>query len=156
MSGFAREQLPDAAAYFEGEGLTLKGRGMWRTTECKFHGGSDSMRVHLDRGAFVCMACGAKGGDLLAYHMATHGMGFVEAAKALGAYQEDGIAHHGSTRPAILPARALLALVASELHVASVIAADMGRGQRISAKDKARLLAAAGRIGYVARIANAE
>lgn len=156
MSGFERDQLPDAAAYFEGEGLTLKGRGKWRTTECKFHGGSDSMRIHLDRGAFVCMSCGAKGGDLLAYHMATHGMGFVEAAKVLGAYREDGTAHQGGTRPAILPARALLALVAAELHVASIIAADMGRGQRISADDKVRLLAAAGRIGYVARIANAE
>ncbi len=83
---FVKHNLPSPQAYYEAEGLVLQPGGQrWRTTRCEFHGGSDSMRVHLGSGAFVCMAgCGARGGDVLAYHMAAHGMGFVEAAKALG------------------------------------------------------------------------
>ncbi len=114
------------------------------------------MRIHLDRGAFVCMACGAKGGDILAYHMATVGVSFVEAAKALGAYQEDGRPHEGTTRPAAPPARALLALVAEELMVASILASDMSKGRRPTPTEVERLQAAAGRISYIAGIANAQ
>ncbi len=148
--------LPDPQAYFEAQRLQLFGRGRWRTTRCTFHGGSDSMRVHLDRGAFVCMSCGAKGGDILAYHMAAVGVGFVEAAKALGAYQEGGSTHQGPSRPAAPPARALLALVADELMVASILASDLSKGRRPTAAEVERLQAAAGRISYIARIANAE
>ena len=89
--GFDRRNLPDPITYFEGVGLKLTGRGKWRTTECKFHGGSDSMRVNTDSGAFACMAgCGARGGDVLAYEMATGGLGFIEGAKELGAWVDDG------------------------------------------------------------------
>ena len=42
---FDRRNLPDAVSYYESEGLKLTSRGKWRTTECKFHGGSDSMRI---------------------------------------------------------------------------------------------------------------
>ena len=51
--GFDRRNLPDAVGYYESEGLKLTGRGKWRTTECKFHGGSDSMRINTDSGAFA-------------------------------------------------------------------------------------------------------
>lgn len=156
MGELVRDRLPDPLAYYEGEGLQLAGRGRWRTTRCTFHGGSDSMRIHLERGAFVCMACGAKGGDVLAYHMAAVGVGFVEAAKALGAYQEDGKPHTGPTRPGMPPARALLALVADELMVASILASDMSKGRRPTPAEVERLQAAAGRISYIAGIANAE
>ena len=91
--GFERDRLPDPATYFEGEGLTLTGprSAKWKTAACTFHGGSDSMRINTVTGAWVCMAgCGARGGDVLAYHQATHGLEFVEAAKALGAWVDDG------------------------------------------------------------------
>ncbi len=156
MSELKRDLLPEPRSYYEGEGLRLVGRGPWRTTSCAFHGGSDSMRLHLERGAFVCMACGAKGGDVLAYHMAAHALGFVEAAKALGAYHQDAHSHKGPNRPAQPSARALLQLAAEELMVASVLAADMGRGRRPTAEEKDRLLSAAGRIGYIAKVANAQ
>lgn len=152
---FSRDHLPDPVSYFESEGLDLKGKGKWRTTSCSFHGGSDSMRVHLERGAFMCMACAAKGGDLLAYHQAAHGMGFIDAAKALGAWVEDGTPHTGSTRPTPIPARLLLESVAQELNVAALVAADMVRQASVSDTDKERLIKAAGRIRYVADIANA-
>jgi len=34
------------------------------------------------------MACGAKGGDILAFHMERYGFNFVEAVKALGAWED--------------------------------------------------------------------
>ena len=63
---FNRDALPEPIGYFEGMGLNLRGPGKWKTTRCEFHGGSDSMRVNTSSGAWVCMACGAKGGDVLA------------------------------------------------------------------------------------------
>ena len=155
MGEFIKDNLPDAVPYFESEGLTLKGKGKWRTTECTFHGGSDSMRVHIDTGAFVCMAgCGAKGGDVLAYHMAVHGPGFVESAKALGAYREDGKPHSGPQRPARIPAKDLLAAVAFELQVCAVVLADALNGCLKDA-DFDRFHDAAGVVIHVAGVANA-
>lgn len=89
MGEFTKDSLPDAVTYFEGEGLRLDGRGKWRTTACRFHGGSDSMRVNTETGGWVCMACNAKGGDVLAYQMAAHGQDFISAAKELDAWQDD-------------------------------------------------------------------
>jgi hypothetical protein len=34
------------------------------------------------------MVCGAHGGDVLAFHMQRHGLRFIEAAQALGAWEE--------------------------------------------------------------------
>ena len=99
--GFDRTLLPDPPAFYEATGLRLDGRGKWRTTACAFHDGSDSMRVNLQTGAFVCMAgCGARGGDVLAYHMALHGGDEVLAAKGLGAWW-----HAPGASPARLEAR---------------------------------------------------
>ena len=53
---FDRRNLPDPISYYESEGLKLTSRGKWRTTACQFHGGSDSMRINTDSGAFACMA----------------------------------------------------------------------------------------------------
>lgn len=86
---FKRELLPEAEAYFQSQGLVLVGRGKWRTTACQLHGGSDSMRINTETGGWCCMACGAKGGDVLAYHEQAYGLGFVRAAKELGAWRDD-------------------------------------------------------------------
>ena len=50
---FDRRNLPDPISYYESEGLKLTSRGKWRTTACQFHGGSDSMRINADSGAFA-------------------------------------------------------------------------------------------------------
>ena len=85
--GFDPADLPEPLAYFESVGLEPKGKGVWRTTASDFHGGSESMRINTRSGYFVCMAgCGARGGDVVAYEMTRNGLGFVEAAKALGAW----------------------------------------------------------------------
>lgn len=147
---FDRAALPDAISFYEAEGLTLTGRGKWRTTSCTFHGGSDSMRINAETGAFVCMAgCGAKGGDVLAYRMSARGEDFVTAAKALGAWVDDG--RPPPRNPAPLSARDALTLLASESNLAAVAAANVGRGVVLTAADRERLLTAAGRIGLVQR-----
>jgi hypothetical protein len=79
---FERALLPDPVAYYENRGLFLKGpwSAPWETTACYFHGGSDSMRVNVATGAWDCMSCGEKGGDVLAYEIKDGGHIFVDAA----------------------------------------------------------------------------
>ena len=150
--GFDRRALPDPTSYYEAEGLKLTGRGKWRTTECKFHGGSDSMRVNTESGAFVCMAgCGSRGGDVVAFHMAQHGMAFVEAAKALGAWVDDGrpAAQH---KPLPLTPRQALEVLAYESNLVAYEAARMARGALLTVEEGRRLLTAANRISKLAEV----
>ena len=87
-SRFQRERLPDPARYFERDGLRLIGRGCWRSALCPFHDDhSPSLRVNVETGAYRCMVCGAKGGDVLAFHRQRHGLGFVAAVRDLGAWE---------------------------------------------------------------------
>lgn len=88
---FFRENLPSPSEYYESEGIPLKGQGQWRDAVCPFHQDTKpSLRVRLETGAFRCMVCGAHGGDVLAFHRQRHGLGFVEAARALGAWKGVG------------------------------------------------------------------
>lgn len=146
---FNRELLPDPVSYYEGQGLRLSPRGKWRTTECRFHDGSDSMRLNLTTGAWVCMSCDVKGGDVLAYHMQAHGLEFVEAARQLGAWTEDG-KRPTSDKPAPLPPRAALQVLAFESTLTAVAAGNVARGVKLSDQDRFRLLAAAARINRLA------
>ncbi|CAM5783010.1 CHC2 zinc finger domain-containing protein [Ottowia pentelensis] len=146
-SGFDRTRLPDPTDYYTGTaGLKLRERkGKWRTTACNFHGGHDSMRVNTQTGAYCCMAgCGARGGDVLAYHMAAQGLSFIDAAKALGAWAGDGRA--APSRPAPLPARDALQLLAAEVNLVAVAAGNIAQGVVLTRVDLDRLLLAAGRI----------
>jgi len=145
---FDRDRLPEPLAYFQGEGLTLQGRGKWRTTRCDFHDGSDSMRVNIDRGSWVCMACGAKGGDVLAHHMQRHGIDFVQAARALGAWTEDGAP---PPRPRAFSATDAAQVIVLELLVCLVVISDARRGITPNEADWARFLAAAGRVETIAQ-----
>lgn len=151
MGEFLRQNLPEAVGYFGDQGLKLIGPGKWKTTSCAFHGGSDSLRANMDTGAWVCMACGAKGGDVLSYHMQLHGLEFAEAAKALGAWRDDGkpITHQ---KPTPLPARAALQVLQQEAMLAAVAAANVAHGVTLSDVDRARLLQAAGRINRIVEV----
>ena len=85
---FQREMLPEPCGYFEREGVRLIGRGRWRSALCPFHDDHNpSLRVNVETGAFRCMTCGSKGGDVLAFHRARHGLSFVQAARDLGAME---------------------------------------------------------------------
>lgn len=147
---FAREQLPDPVSYFEDAGFKLTGprSSKWKTTRCDFHGGTDSMRVNTQTGGWCCMACGEKGGDVLAFHMAAHGMEFIDAAKALGAWVDDGKPHH-QAKPAPLPARDALHVMAHEANIIAVAAGNVAHGVTLTQEDLTRVMQAAGRINQI-------
>ena len=145
---FDRSKLPDPTDYYTGAAglVSLERKGKWRTTECRFHGGTDSMRINTSTGAFCCMAgCGARGGDVLAYHMAQHGLEFVEAAKALGAWIDDGrpATQH---KPSPLSPRQALEVLAVEANLVAIAAANVAHGVVLSQVDLSRVLTASGRI----------
>lgn len=147
---FERDRLPDPEGFYEAAGLKLTGprSSKWRSTECKFHGGGDSMRVNVATGAFRCMNCGARGGDVLAYLMAESGLEFVEAAKALGAWIDDGRPQR-QHRPTALPPRAALEALGFESTVVAVAAANLAHGVTLTDADRNRLLTCASRINRV-------
>ncbi len=144
---FDRNLLPDPVSYFENKGLTLKGprSAKWKTTTCNFHGGSDSMRVNVASGAWVCMSCGEKGGDVLAYEIKDGGMEFVDAAKALGCWVDDG-RPPVVTKPTPLSPRLALSVMAFESTLTAVAAGNVANGVTLTDADRARLMVAANRI----------
>ncbi len=88
MEKFNRSALQRPANYFKEQGLKLTGGGEWKNALCPFHDDSKpSLRIRLGTGGFKCMACGKRGGDVLSFHMQRYGMGFVEAARQLGAWR---------------------------------------------------------------------
>lgn len=90
VSRFIRERLPEPVRYYQSAGIRLSGRGAWRDALCPFHEDTrPSLRIHIESGAFKCMSCGARGGDVLAFHRQRHGLGFADAARALGAWRNN-------------------------------------------------------------------
>lgn len=150
MGNFRREGLPDPISFFESEGLRLTGRGVWRTTSCQFHGGRDSMRVNTKSGGWCCMACGARGGDSVAYLMARDGLDFADAARKLGAWDDTATSDPMPRRPHLLSAREALAVITSELLVLVVVLSDARSGVLPSERDWQRFLEGAGRIERLA------
>lgn len=150
---FAKDRLPDPVSYYEAQGLKFRERkGKWRTAGCPFHGSTDSLRVNAETGAFVCMAgCGARGGDVLAYEMAITGSDFPTAAKALGAWIEDG-KPEPRRRPTPFPARDCLEVLRGEAVVVAISAANMAYGVTLNDNDRQRLLQAASRVQSIAEV----
>ncbi len=151
MGEFLRDRLPDPVGYFDSEGVTLKGPGRWKSGACGFHGGSDSLRVNVQSGAWRCMNCGVKGGDVLAHAMQLRGLDFVEAARALGAYADDGRPHKGPTQAATLPARDAMQLAAFEIVLALLVISDIQRGVIPTADDWQRFVGSASRLQLLAQ-----
>ena len=87
---FNRALLPQPLEYYrDQQSMKITGTGEWRTALCPFHDDkTPSLRINVRNGAFKCMVCEAKGGDVIAFHMARHGLPFIEACKALGAWSE--------------------------------------------------------------------
>lgn len=151
--GFDRTRLPEPESYYtERAGLTFRERrGKWRTTACAWCGSSDAMRINTISGAFVCMTgCGARGGDVLSYHMAEHGLNFTTAAKELGCWVDGG--RPAPSRPTPLPARDALHLLAAESNLIAIAGANLAHGVALTKKDLSRLLTAAGRINKIAEV----
>lgn len=145
---FHRQNLPEPEGYFEKAGLILQGRGTWRSTTCHFHGGRTTMRVNLESGSWVCMSCAVKGGDVLAYEMKVNGADFVDAARALGAWTDDGRTAAPAT-PKAFSTRDALSVLASEANLAAVAASNLANGTELTPADLARLQTAAQRINLI-------
>ena len=150
MGEFDRGRLPETMAYFDSEALPLRGPGKWKTAECVFHGGSDSMRVNAESGGWVCMACGEKGGDVLAFHMRRHGLNFVSAAKALGAYSDSAQPERPRRARKLAPADALEVLYQDALLV-WVAAWNLVNGVVLTDRDRTDLTAAMRRVTLVSQ-----
>ena len=84
-----RESLPTPLQYLTGrDRLKCSPRGEWVAICCPAHkGGTESnpsLRVSLIDGHFKCMACGERGGDIVALHRIIAGVGFIDAVRELG------------------------------------------------------------------------
>ncbi len=86
---FVRKNLPNPINYFNSEKIKLTGNGPWCNALCPFHQDTTpSLRINVKKGAYRCMACGAHGGDVLAFHRHKYGLDFIQACKQLGAWVE--------------------------------------------------------------------
>jgi hypothetical protein len=147
---FNRDHLPDPVRYFEDRGHTLHGKtGKRFRTNCTIHGGAGpNLSVIRETGAFFCFTCNAKGGDVLAYHQQANDLEFIDAAKALGAWTDDG--KPSTYKPSPVSARTMLEVVAFEVQRVALMAADLAKGITISSVDKDRLFEAVSRITRIA------
>jgi DNA primase len=143
--------MPDPLCYYGGAGIRLKGRGKWRTAPCPFHGGSDSMRVNVSTGAWVCMNCGVKGGDVLAFERERTGCSFETAARRLGALVDDGRKPTAPAKSRDFSAREALEVIANELLLIFVVISDARRGLTPSDADWQAFIEAAANIEWLAR-----
>ncbi|MFO9416545.1 CHC2 zinc finger domain-containing protein [Legionella pneumophila serogroup 1] len=86
---FKRELLPSVGEYFGQQNIKLTGGSEWKSAICPFHNDNrPSLRVRLDSGGFICMACGVHGGDILEFHRKLNGLSFEKAARDLGAWED--------------------------------------------------------------------
>lgn len=87
--GLDRDRLPAVVDYYQpifGE-LSFNASG-WAQVRCAFHDDRHaSLSIHQGRGAFRCFACGARGGDVIAFEMLRSGTDFKDAVRALGAWR---------------------------------------------------------------------
>lgn len=151
--GFDRELLPDARSYYENQPIRLKpiSGDRWSDADCIFHRGR-ALRVHLRTGAFVCMNCGVKGGDVLSYQVQAYRQEFVEAVKALGAWKDDGKPMPvQQPLPGGLSARQALTALSFEALIVAGEGSRIAQGLPISEQDRARVWVAARRIDKIAR-----
>lgn len=144
---FERTLLPDAVTYHTEWGASPS-KGAWFSRDCFECGSSDGLRTKKDSGAFVCMACGVKGGDVLAYHMQRHGLGFVEAAKQLGCWVADG--RPAPKKPAPFSARDALHVTAFEVLLIAVAGENVANGSPLSDEDRTRVRVGVNRIRRIA------
>lgn len=88
-SYFRKDWLPSALEYFQRYQMKLTGIGKWRSTICPFHADTKpSLSICIENGAFKCWSCGAKGGDIVAFHQKRFGLSFKDACIDLGAWEQ--------------------------------------------------------------------
>ena len=152
MGELIRSALPDPVSYYETAGLALKGPGKWRSALCVFHDEeSPSLRINTESGGFCCMGCGAKGGDVLSFHMQANGMDFIHAAIDLEAWISDDKPYAGPRRARKLPAADALELAYQDINLGWVLMGNIRQGVAPSDKDFEALGAALRRLYMVSQ-----
>jgi hypothetical protein len=142
------ENQPDPITYFESLGHKFITKGEWRTTDCTFHGGSDSFRVHVSSGAFKCMSCNRNGGGVLSHYMQYHDVDSKQAGIALGMWRE-GKNSQVTKRPSPIPAIKLLNLLGFELQLVWNELTRIKLNRQVTEEDQERVRLAASRILWV-------
>ena len=80
-----KSRLPAPIAYYSEVFPTLSKGKRWALVTCPFHDDrTPSLSVNLSEGHFRCHACGAKGGDIIAFEMRRSGLSFKATLKRLG------------------------------------------------------------------------
>jgi CHC2 zinc finger len=80
--------LPNPADYYKQQFPNIKPKLGWVQVQCCFHDDRHpSLSINLFEGNFICFACGAKGRDIVAFHMLLNGLTFVEAVTFFGAWR---------------------------------------------------------------------
>lgn len=87
---------------------------------------------------------------MLAYRRAVHGESFVDAARALGAWVDDG--KLTPTRPTPISARDAIMLITREANFVAIAAANVAHGIMLSDADLKRLLKAVSRISRIGEL----
>ena len=86
---FDRDLLPTPAQYYKQQFPKMRLKSEWVKVCCPFHSDcTPSLNINMVSGGFKCWACGAHGGDVLAFQMKRYNQTFKEAAIALGAWEE--------------------------------------------------------------------
>jgi hypothetical protein len=100
MPNFDRAMLPPPRSFYSQQfgGLGRESASGWVSVPCCFHSSgekrrrpSKSLRINTREGNFVCMSCGTKGGDPIAFLMKRDRLDFKRAAQSLGAWKEGGL-----------------------------------------------------------------
>jgi len=82
--GVPRDRLPSPHYYYTKQFPGLQASGEWVNVRCSFHADSNpSLSLNLVSGGFFCHACGAKGGDVIAFHRQRFDLGFSDAVLQL-------------------------------------------------------------------------
>ena len=81
--------------------------------------------------------------------MQAYDMEFVEAAKALGAWADDG-KPETTKKPTALPPRSALEVLGREATIVAIAAGNIARGLTLTDDDRSRLMVCAGRINKIA------
>ena len=83
--------LPAPAKILDSLGIKYHQKGEWLHVYCPFHKNGQeknpSLNLQTEIGYYKCHACGAKGGDVLAFYMAITGKRFIESVRELVAWR---------------------------------------------------------------------
>lgn len=86
---FDRNLLPAPAKYYGKQFPGMKINSEWVKVRCCFHqpDNNPSLNISMINGHFKCFSCGAKGGDVIAFHQQRYKLGFKDAVRSLGAQE---------------------------------------------------------------------